>query len=213
MSINRVIRDLLLSKIFSTDIERMYGQRKPIAQRTPLFPHGTRGKSTSTPLPVDGSPSDMVDLLSTPATTEGETATESELETETETELEYENSHPRIKSLKKVQPTSGISSPSSFNSGVSLGARKQSSRVLMSQHDLLNKYFRRDVVILRNVDLFRYVLSYRRRHVLKSPLTFRDMYAGQMILCFFSQSHTPLHSPSYHASPTKLRSLSTTHMH
>ena len=43
------------------------------------------------------------------------------------------------------------------NTGSAIGF---SRKFTTSQHDLLNKYFRRDVVVLRNLDLLRYILSW-----------------------------------------------------
>jgi phosphatidylethanolamine N-methyltransferase len=120
------------------------------------------------------------DLLSTSAATEGDTFTETELETETtETEMDDQiqpqtkiqhttflsGRHPstqmaQIPSLSKLnsrsryQPQPSITSISSDGVGISSHPRKRRG---MSQHDLLNRYFRRDAVVLRNIDLLRYV--------------------------------------------------------
>ena len=53
-------------------------------------------------------------------------------------------------------PKSG-SPPKRTASLVDKEARKHKARSI-SQHDLVNKYFRRDAVLLYNIDLFRYVL-------------------------------------------------------
>ncbi|KAG5637707.1 phosphatidylethanolamine N-methyltransferase [Sphagnurus paluster] len=133
-------------------IERMYGQRKAIAKRTPLVPN-TRSKaaasssnavaSSSTAPVVDADPAE---ILSTPAATEGETATDTELETETEMEGV---DHRGTRKPRKHQIKLSISSTSSN------GAPMADNGRLPSQHDLLNKYFRQDAVVLRNVDLLR----------------------------------------------------------
>ncbi|KAF5376745.1 hypothetical protein D9615_007890 [Tricholomella constricta] len=142
-------------------IERMYGQRKAIAKRTPLFPNmrmtATSSSSNSNTASSSATPAveaDPADILSTPAATEGETATETELETETETE--YEIHRPDITSRKssKHQPQLSIASLSS-NGIASEPATPRYRRKPASQHDLLNKYFRRDAVVLRNLDLHR----------------------------------------------------------
>jgi phosphatidylethanolamine N-methyltransferase len=181
----------------------MYGKRKAIAKRTPLFSSsgsalgstvGTASASPSTIPPT--TPTRLVyqdqeeheqyhelrDVLSTPAATEGETATETETEPETEMDDQIQTqpqpqvlmNHdilpgrhstqrkmqvppaPKISSKSRHQPQSSIASLASVSSdaGVDNGARKKRG---MSQHDLLNKYFRRDAVVLRNVDLLRYV--------------------------------------------------------
>ncbi|KAI6148071.1 phospholipid methyltransferase-domain-containing protein [Pisolithus tinctorius] len=127
-------------------IERMYGQRKPIAVRKPLLsdgiskPRQVSGKE----MPVSGTYHDDSMSESTPAATEGETASESELETETEADaMPTPESHPRHG--RKPSVVCGAMADS--------GGRE--SRHPVSQHDLHHKYFRRDVVILHNIDLLR----------------------------------------------------------
>jgi hypothetical protein len=186
----------------------MYGKRKLIAKRTPLFPSGsgsgpgcragsststsTPRASTSTALPAIGAANqdhdhdhELADVLSTPTVTEGETATETETEPET-TEAEMDDRvHTQIQpsaivdqdtlppgrhSTQKKAPTRAKSKPrqtsiasilstSSYSTADDAGASANNSRKTrgLSQHDLLNKYFRRDAVVLRNVDLLRYV--------------------------------------------------------
>ncbi|KAH7924203.1 hypothetical protein BV22DRAFT_1196127 [Leucogyrophana mollusca] len=128
-------------------IERMYGKRTPIALRKPLFTSTSRKvRSQKDPSPLPSpSEDEAVEQLSTPAVTEGETATETELDTETETECE---STPVL----KEKPLRGSQSPSSASSK---SARRAASELGVSQHDLHNKYFRRDTVVLQNVDLLR----------------------------------------------------------
>ncbi|KAG6333073.1 hypothetical protein ID866_6015 [Astraeus odoratus] len=126
-------------------IERMYGKRKPIAVRKPLFPEGTnkarQSKESSLP---DTLHDDSAHEASTPAATEGETASDTDLETETEADG---NATPRIQP-RHGPHVSGASTPRATFS-------RRSSRQQLSQHDLLHKYFRRDVVILQNLDLLR----------------------------------------------------------
>ncbi|KAH7911129.1 phospholipid methyltransferase-domain-containing protein [Hygrophoropsis aurantiaca] len=128
-------------------IERMYGKRTPIALRKPLFTSAERKvRSQKDPSPIPpASEDETVEQLSTPAITEGETATETDLETETETEGEHT---PVIKDKRLCgsQPPMITRSES---------ARRAASELGVSQHDLHNKYFRRDTVILQNVDLLR----------------------------------------------------------
>ncbi|OSD06666.1 phosphatidylethanolamine N-methyltransferase [Trametes coccinea BRFM310] len=131
-------------------IERTYGQRKPLAQRSPLIPRTSRKSDTA--LETHARASSVSSIASTeaptPAATEGETATESEeLYTETETEQETD----RAPSPKSKKRHSGLGSPA-------VGSREQSppKRVqLLSQHDLFHRYFRKDTVFLHNVDLLR----------------------------------------------------------
>ncbi|TCD67750.1 phosphatidylethanolamine N-methyltransferase [Steccherinum ochraceum] len=119
-------------------IERTYGQRKLLAQRTPLFPSRT-SKSSEDASPShsrqESTDSVMFTDLPTPAATDGETATETELETETEADPVHASaSRPRI-------------------------AKKRSSnetrRHAPSQHDLLHQYFRKDAILFHNLDLLR----------------------------------------------------------
>jgi len=70
----------------------------------------------------------------TPAETEGETATEPELLTDSETVFD--------------SPKTGSLAGPKFTKGRRLKP--------MSHHDLRNKYFRRDTILLRNLDIFRY---------------------------------------------------------
>ena len=84
---------------------------------------------------------------STPAATEGESATESEeLATETETETEFDGA-PRV-----LQPARF--SPPPLAPKDKYRVKKQT----VSQHDLFHRYFRKDTLLLHNIDLFRCVL-------------------------------------------------------
>lgn len=119
------------------DIERMYGQRKPLALRTPLQ-SGSNTQGTSTPDSHQRSYSETSSIgMSTPSFTEGETATETEMETEIEDQLPAREKiirPPLVKSSTKSRPRP------------------------MTQHDLLNRFFRKDIVGLANIDLLRYGL-------------------------------------------------------
>ena len=86
----------------------------------------------------DASHEDSAHEASTPAATEGETASESELDTEIETE--------------------SVATPKGKPRSDSTSTR---GRPQVSEHDLYHKYFRRDIVILQNIDLFRYVPNFR----------------------------------------------------
>lgn len=155
----------LLSSLIS-DIERMYGQRKAIAKRTPLFP----SRPKSAPLPSSsetagsstitsavGTPpieADLADILSTPAVTEGETATETEFETEMEIDDDTPITDVINQKLSKHQQHHSIASSVSSKGGIDASAPRHKKKA-MSQHDLLNKYFRRDAVVIRNIDFLR----------------------------------------------------------
>ena len=148
----------LLTVLHSTlsfiDIERTYGQRKPLAQRSPLLPKASRK--------LEGAPethtrtSSVSSVASTdaptPAVTEGETATESEeVYTETETEQENERSPSRRAKRHSGLGLSNVSSREESPKGASKRIQ------VISQHDLFHRYFRKDTVFLHNVDLLRYV--------------------------------------------------------
>ncbi|KAF9228138.1 hypothetical protein BS17DRAFT_849997 [Gyrodon lividus] len=126
-------------------IERMYGKRKPIAVRKPLF--STEARKAKQQRDKDSAPpktsqEDCTDGLSTPAATEGETASETELETETETES----------TTPTTQPKKGLEPPFAKNESPKRAVKQLQP---LSEHDLHHKYFRRDVVIAHNIDLLR----------------------------------------------------------
>ncbi|KAG2005634.1 phosphatidylethanolamine N-methyltransferase [Coprinopsis cinerea AmutBmut pab1-1] len=157
-------------------IERMYGKPKAIAKRTPITtPARSRLNAVASSSTTTGSSTPVVEDESTPAITEGDTATtETELETEIEdTVVSNGAAFPNVtkpsstlgsKHLKQRQlsiSSTGSSigeldeelhRPQAFKAPPQPQRKKQK---ILSQHDLLNKYFRRDAVVLRNVDLFR----------------------------------------------------------
>ncbi|KAJ7203599.1 phospholipid methyltransferase-domain-containing protein [Mycena pura] len=126
-------------------IERAYGQRKAIGKRTPVRPRVSPVASTSATPPIASTSCATLDgyASSTPSATEGDTATETELETETE---DGEIHAPAARRSGHQPKPSDASSAS-----VSLPKKKKA----ISQHDLFTKYFRRDTIILKNIDLFR----------------------------------------------------------
>ncbi|KAJ7153467.1 phosphatidylethanolamine N-methyltransferase [Mycena crocata] len=130
-------------------IERMYGQRKAIAKRTPVRPRASPVASTSATPETASAPEQDGYASSTPSATEGDTATETDLETETETEGEIEAAAGRRR-VRSGHQQSASNASSFLSEGSPLKKKKP-----MSQHDLLTKYFRRDTVVLKNVDLFR----------------------------------------------------------
>ncbi|KAI0633043.1 phosphatidylethanolamine N-methyltransferase [Trametes polyzona] len=135
-------------------IERTYGQRKPLAQRSPLLlPKSSRKLEESSE--THGRQSSVSSIASvdapTPAATEGETATESE-EVYTETETEQESESTRNHKTKRHNSL-GLSS---VNSRDELSRSHYTKRVqAVSQHDLFHRYFRQDTVFLHHVDLLR----------------------------------------------------------
>ncbi|KAF7321133.1 Phosphatidylethanolamine N-methyltransferase [Mycena chlorophos] len=133
-------------------IERMYGQRKAIAKRTPVQPRRKQSQSASAaPSPPTASADTSPELdgyseaSSIPSVTDGDTATETDLETETEGEL----GAPPVRAgrYRRHQSTTSVGSATSFEA--------PAKGKPMSQHDLFNKYFRRDAIIFKNIDLFR----------------------------------------------------------
>ncbi|PCH43169.1 phosphatidylethanolamine N-methyltransferase [Wolfiporia cocos MD-104 SS10] len=136
-------------------IERTYGQKKPLAQRFPLtiamsrkIAHSTSSHNRQTSV-ASATSSD----LPTPSATEGETATETdELMTDTETETEFENHTASAKA--KRRSGSSFKSASSVSDGP-FGTPRLSSSPVLSQHDLMNRYFRKDTIFLHNIDLLR----------------------------------------------------------
>ena len=130
------------------DIERTYGQRKPLAARSPVVPRSARkssdeGSETHSRQASISSTASME--APTPSATEGETATESEeLVTDTETETELDGTTPAPKRF--------TASPTMAPKELSARPRRQT----VSQHDLFHRYFRKDVLLLHNIDLFRY---------------------------------------------------------
>lgn len=120
----------------------MYGQRKPIAMRKPLSvssfkkSRARKVNDLSPPLP---SVEDNADQLSTPTVTEGESATDTELDTECEGEATPKHKKRELDNLYTCDPMQRAP----------------------SQHDLLHKYFRRDVVGFHNIDLLRQVPKVR----------------------------------------------------
>ncbi|EPQ55966.1 hypothetical protein GLOTRDRAFT_76181 [Gloeophyllum trabeum ATCC 11539] len=127
-------------RICFADIERTYGQRKPIAQRTPL-----RRTPASDSSSRSQSVSSLADLT-TPSATEGETATETE-ELQTETETEFEGTAKQEQMMKKAEVSAALTPATAVT--------RRHRSAFVTQHDLMNTYFRQDTIILRNIDLFR----------------------------------------------------------
>lgn len=96
--------------------------------------------------------------LQTPSATEGETATETDGPiTETETETEYES---KAKALKrKQQKRLSASSLGSVNVNSESSRARRPGSPIMTQHDLMNRYFRHDTIFLHNIDFLRSVIK------------------------------------------------------
>lgn len=89
---------------------------------------------------------------STPSATEGESATETDgPHTESDSGTENEGQTRSRRKIVRHGPTSSFSSTTSR--GVDVPRDNDSPA---SQHDLIHRYFRKDVILLHHVDIFRY---------------------------------------------------------
>ncbi|CCM05928.1 uncharacterized protein FIBRA_08166 [Fibroporia radiculosa] len=132
-------------------IERTYGQRKLLAHRSPVLAatSGRLGKTSSSHTRESSESSVFSSDLNTPSATEGESATETdEVLTETETETEFVHAR---QNRNKRRSTSSFGS----NSTISDGTYRRSNSPLLSQHDFMNRYFRKDAIFFANVDILR----------------------------------------------------------
>ncbi|KAL1757961.1 phospholipid methyltransferase-domain-containing protein [Schizophyllum commune] len=139
-------------------IERAYGQRKPIAKRAPIQERTKTSPPASSRTSLDPAHlSELSDIeLTTPSATEGETATETELDTETE------DSEVRAPIGSRGSPVGNRPSyrkhqahPSTASSASGSERGAPIRKKPLSEHDLLTTYFRRDTIVLKNLDLFR----------------------------------------------------------
>ena len=103
------------------------------------------------PRRVNRSVSVSESIIATPSVTDGYTATESE--TEMETDLEF----PASTLERSVSPRRTASSSTIRGSDPIARERSKS----LSQHDLFNLYFRKDVIGFRNIDLLRFVVYWQ----------------------------------------------------
>ncbi|KAI0697797.1 phospholipid methyltransferase-domain-containing protein [Cytidiella melzeri] len=165
-------------------IERTYGQRKLLAKRTPLLPM-TKKSMAERPCSEDrvrsASVSSTTSLdLSTPSATEGESGIETdELHTDNDSETENE-----------------FGSTSSRHRRLSSTVNLQQTNALTSQHDLFNSYFRKDAVLLHNIDLLRttdaqlalvlvYVLLASFVPTMSNSATLTLYFAHALVWCLF----------------------------
>jgi phosphatidylethanolamine N-methyltransferase len=166
------------------DIERFYGQPKAIAKRTPIVTKKSTSSGEVVTPEASTSTAPAASYPPTPSVTEGDTATDTELETEVEDDVSplvpgssraskvksrsgNTSRHQQNFSIDSTISSNGdvadfrpsTSSAPRLGNGTAVGTAGQQRRKVVSHHDLLNKYFRRDAVVIRNVDLLRYVLS------------------------------------------------------
>lgn len=147
-----------------TDIERTYGQRKPIAARTPL-PRTLSQTPSESPASHSRAESTVeaasASGFSTPTLIEGH----EDSMTEAEEALTEDDDDVDVDAVTRLPAASRKPSltPSMFStrSAASNAARRQSDGgpEAMTRHDLDNKYFHKDLLIFRNWDAFRYVLA------------------------------------------------------
>ncbi|SDA05367.1 BZ3501_MvSof-1269-A2-R1_Chr12-1g03351 [Microbotryum saponariae] len=135
-----------------TDIERTYGQRKPLAARTAQAP--ISGPAVSmlpavSPHVADG----PITEPSTPDLTDhASTGSESEFEAAPAFSASRAGHSPK----KQGQPPQASSSPqygASLDPTLEPTVRRR--RVVATRHDLDNHYFRNDLLIFKNLDVFR----------------------------------------------------------
>lgn len=120
----------------STDIERTYSERKLIAKRKPISPSKPRpvssASASSAPTHSRTSTIDSVDL-STPAATDAPT--------DTDTEADLDATFDEMRSTPIVHASK----------------KPKQKRQAPSGYDLLNRFFRKDAIGVKNIDLLRYV--------------------------------------------------------
>ena len=131
---------------FEPDIERTYGERKPLAARTltsTVRPASTRSNSPSASRPR--SLSDALigdeDELSTPGLTDN-------AETDTETEHDAIDSTRLHKSSPSLDRHQGSLSSGTLRAFETVPAKP-------TRHDLDNRYFQHDLLVFKNFDIFR----------------------------------------------------------
>lgn len=130
---------------YEIDIERNYGKPKAIAKRTPVNTSATR---------ANGSISTFDDPI--PKGSHVTIVAEAETETDTEVEDGFDRANTsEVKTnLRKEMPRRRFVHSRSRSTSIK---GNPGEKKVISQHDLLNKYFRRDPVVLKNVDLLRSV--------------------------------------------------------
>jgi phosphatidylethanolamine N-methyltransferase len=115
-------------------IERTYGQRKPIAARVPLRDNSLLSSSPISPSPAGGERKLSLSSVSATSVSEPETETDDAFESRLEE---------RVGRTRTRRTDSIVSMAES-------GERKP-----VTQHDLNNRYFRSDLIVLANFDGFR----------------------------------------------------------
>ena len=141
------------------DIERMYGERKLMSLRTPVVADAAKPQDSASVSPVSSkSPPPRGRRhartysfdYDTPSATDGETATDTEIPTENEADDAFAGV------LVSRPPTPRQNTvPCASNARNSPSTWEPPRRKPSSQHDILARFFRKDPIGLKNVDLMR----------------------------------------------------------
>lgn len=157
-------------------IERTYGQRKPLAARTPLHPVATAAAEAGvvgfTARERSGSGASNSSALSTPSMTDGAsttsttTAVEDDDEAVTEAERDDAPTPLGFAPEKKARSLSTASSVFSPVAQAYTVQQQQQQQPVVTRHDLDNKFFQKDLTVLKNFDAFRFVSAL---HFIRAP--------------------------------------------
>ncbi|WVN90038.1 uncharacterized protein L203_105271 [Cryptococcus depauperatus CBS 7841] len=136
-------------------IERIYGGgKKPLVARVPLNWVDEEGPKSSTNVSSVSSPEGTTEVQ-TPSATEDDTETESELAEY----LPITDSNPKTQKLLSdsvLSATSVATDDTKHDTKRPVGIRKSfSKKTKMTMHDLTHRFFRKPVVVLWRLDLFR----------------------------------------------------------
>ncbi|GAA6002774.1 phosphatidylethanolamine N-methyltransferase [Rhodotorula paludigena] len=143
-------------------IERTYGQRKPIAARTPLHPQtpssglSTADSSAASPRERSFSSVSSSSVLSTPSLVTEDGATTSAADTGAESDDALATPPATSPSFAPAAAAGGKArSMSSATAASFMAAQAREPEQPLTRHDLDNKYFQKDLLVMRNWDGFR----------------------------------------------------------
>ncbi|GAA5923256.1 hypothetical protein JCM3775_007484 [Rhodotorula graminis] len=150
-------------------IERTYGQRKPLAARTPLqYPAAVAADEDVDEAPAAAraralSTASDASVLSTPSMTDGASTTTTDAQDEDDTEDEAPTpsaarttlgvDSQQQKKARSLSTTSSVFSSMTQTQGAK--AQQHDNVPVATRHDLDNKYFHKDLLVFKNFDLFR----------------------------------------------------------
>lgn len=167
-----------------TDIERTYGERKPLAARMPLQTASVPNNATSLASSIDDDPN------STPGLTDASADSDTEIET-SDREIGPESRNAYQQHRKRVS---------------SIPIENETSQVPITRHDLDNKYFHHDLLVFKNFDLFRSVSSSSRylsvSHYAERSLSLSNRDLAFAVLAFYAILVTVLPPTTRHAQIT-----------